>query len=69
MRGFKLHNEYAAKLPHRIYEGIPKAVFAAIAVSLATGGGERLDEAQALILNEWQRLFENGIVPQKPMNS
>jgi len=58
-------NEYAQQLGSR-YERIPKAVLAAIAVSVLTGGGDYLEEAEPRLLNEWRVLFENGIVPQAP---
>ena len=59
------HNEYADTIG-RLFEETPKAVFAAIAVSALTGGGERLAQARAVILSEWRLLWQNGIVPQKP---
>jgi hypothetical protein len=59
------HNEYNLLLGS-LYEKIPKAVFAAIAVSVITQGGDYLDEASALILDEWKVLYQNGIVPQCP---
>lgn len=59
-------NEYADALDRGVFDAIPKSVFAAIAVSLATTGGERLDEATALIVQEWKILHENKIVPQAP---
>jgi hypothetical protein len=65
-RGIKLWNEYLGVLTNGFYQNTPKAVFAAIAVSLATSGGDRLEEAQAEILKEWKTLFEAGIVPQDP---
>lgn len=64
-RGIKLSNTYADAVKD-IYEDCPKAVFAAIAVSLATCGGDHLDSAEQLVIEEWQILYDNGIVPQKP---
>ncbi len=64
MKGFKTTNEYAQQLEN--YDAIPKAVLAAIAVSALTCGGDYLDEATRRINNEWQVLFDAGIVPQKP---
>ncbi len=58
-------NEYAAQLG-RLYDRTPKAVLAAIAVSMLTDGGDALDEAQERLLNEWSILHECGIVPQRP---
>lgn len=71
----KIMNEYAQALEADLYERIPKAVLAAIAVSLAvrlggmTGYGEDpptapFVAARGLILEEWEALHENGIVPQ-----
>ena len=66
----KKTNAYAALLDPKVYESIPKAVFAALAVSFATHGDpwnpENGGTAQELILNEWQILHENDIVPQRP---
>ena len=58
-------NEYARTV--RSYDDIPKAVWAAIAISALTTGGERLAEAETLILEEWAILHANGIIPQKPL--
>lgn len=60
----KLSNEYADVLPREVYENTPKAVWAAIAISFATCGGDRLDEATQAVLREWGILKGNGIVPQ-----
>jgi hypothetical protein len=62
----KTGNEYARVIDRALYEAVPKAVFAAIAVSLATVGGDYLATANDAILAEWLTLHENGIVPQKP---
>jgi len=61
----KLQNEYAS-VARDIYEDTPKAVFAAIAVSYATVGGEliRLGDTAARLVTEWDVLHRNGIVPQ-----
>ena len=64
-RGGKVMNPYAKELD-AIYQQIPKAVLAAIAVSFATCGGDRLEEAENNILKEWRILHDNGIVPQPP---
>lgn len=64
MKGFKTSNEYARQIDN--FADIPKTVLAAIAVSLATCGGDRLDEATKLINEEWETLYQAGIVPQKP---
>lgn len=60
----KLDNEYIRILPPEVYADIPKAVWAAIAISLATCGGDRLDDATRAIVHEWGILSLNGIVPQ-----
>jgi hypothetical protein len=66
MRGVKLSNEYA-KLLGPLYTGMPKAVIAAIAVSFANRINEGVfDGVECLIADEWQALYENGIVPQRP---
>jgi hypothetical protein len=57
-------NQYALSIPD--YSRIPKAVFAAIALSFA----ERLsDESLAVntLFLEWQCLHSNGIIPQVPV--
>lgn len=64
MPGFKRLNEYAQQVAN--YDEIPKAVFAAIAVSALTCGGDHLEQADELINEEWKTLYEAGIVPQKP---
>lgn len=67
MRGVtKLSNGYADTLDDRFYTMVPKAVFAGMAVSLASCGGDRLDEAETVLRREWWALYRNGIVPQKP---
>jgi hypothetical protein len=60
----KLSNGYADTIPSSVYESMPKTVLAAIAVSLATCGGDRLDDATRAIIHEWSVLHQNGIVPQ-----
>jgi hypothetical protein len=64
----KTSNEYVRILDHRMYETTPKAVFAAIAISYATliSGDENLGRSQQAIINEWQALYNAGIIPQKP---
>ena len=67
MPGIKITNGYADCLGE-LYAKTPKAVFAAVAVSTLTMGGDYLDEAKERLLNEWRILHENGIVPQKPIS-
>jgi hypothetical protein len=62
----KLHNEYAAEVGGDVFEKCPKAVFAAIAVSALTLGGDYLEETRQRVIAEWWALHDNGIVPQKP---
>jgi hypothetical protein len=61
----KLQNEYA-RLLGNLFADTPKAVFAAIAVSYATGGGDWLDKASENVLREWWVLYDNQIIPQRP---
>lgn len=61
----KSKNSYALTLGD-LYARTPKAVFAAIAVSALTSGGDCISEARARLLEEWKILYDNGIVPQKP---
>ena len=66
-RGVKLSNEYILQYG-KLYASTPKAVFAAVALSLAFIDVEEqgFDLACARVMNEWRALYENGIVPQKP---
>lgn len=49
-----------------LFESCPKTVFAAIAVSALTCGGDYLEHARERVIAEWWTLFDNGIVPQRP---
>jgi len=61
----KISNEYAQTLRGEgLYDAIPKAVLAAIAISYATGGGDWIEHAKERIVTEWNTLHENGIIPQ-----
>lgn len=66
MRGVKHSNEYAQLL--RWYSDIPKAVLAAICVSLVARCGSELQPTavERAVLDEWLVLHQNGIVPQAP---
>ena len=68
MQGFKKLNEYALALDGQLYADCPKAVLAAIAVSLLTCGGDTLNDGQvsALLAQEWDALYANGVVSQRP---
>lgn len=61
----KTTNEYADLLGP-LYAAIPKAVFAAIAISALTTGGNYLENASEEIVREWLTLHRAGIVPQAP---
>ena len=63
----KTHNEYASAIV--AYSRMPKAVFAAIAYSFASriiADGDSPTMIEEAILNEWQVLHDNGIIPQPP---
>lgn len=57
-----ISNEYARTVSF----DAPKEVWKAIATSLATCGGDRLDEGSGRLAWEWQCLHQAGIVPQRP---
>ena len=61
----KLRNDHMSELG-TLYAATPKAVFAAIAVSYATCGGDYIERARENVLLEWWFLHENGIIPQRP---
>lgn len=64
---FKTENAYQKVLSRKLYERMPKAVLAAIAVSYASRQtNEDFSLVEAEILKEWSILNANGIVPQKP---
>jgi len=68
MRGMKIGNEYAGAAFGNAYATVPKAVFAALAFSLAmrlTCDAEHA--ARELLAEEWATLHRCGIVPQKPI--
>ncbi len=66
MPGFKISNEYAEALGD-LYEKTPKAVFAAMAVSFFTTGGDHMEDLIDRFHDEWVALYNSGIVPQKPL--
>lgn len=66
--GLKTTNEYAQEL-YGIYDDIPKAVLAAIAVSFASCGGSDMEGVKHRIADEWCILHQNGVVPQAPAKS
>lgn len=59
-------NHYACAIPEPLYVQCPKAVFAAIAISALTCGGDWIERADERVRGEWWNLYDNGIVPQKP---
>lgn len=61
----KISNEYA-RCFGRLYAKIPKAVFAAVAYSFTSSGGDDHDHGIQRFIEEWRILHENGIVTQKP---
>lgn len=69
MAGLKKYNEYSEMITDGLYDKTPKAVFAAIVVSEYIN---RLNlepaELNQAILVEWQTLYQNGIIPQRPPN-
>jgi hypothetical protein len=66
-RGMKISNEYAQVLKPR-YGGAPKAVIAAVAVSLLLKEHDgKWSEVYDAFVKEWAILYQNGIVPQKPL--
>lgn len=62
----KTSNAYADSISYELFSAIPKSVFAAIAISALTCGGDQLDEATTKLIEEWNILHQNGIVPQAP---
>jgi len=66
---FKKENEYQKAISRELYEKTPKAVFAALCVSLFTNWANYpFEEIDKAIKEEWDVLNKNGIVPQKPIN-
>lgn len=60
----KLSNAYVQELDPSVYDAVPKAVLAAVAISALTGGGDHLDHATQRIVTEWHTLHQAGVVPQ-----
>lgn len=59
-------NPYIEALDKGVFDKIPKSVWAAIAISALTAGGDRLPESTDEVIHEWWMLYYNRIVPQKP---
>lgn len=66
---FKQSNEYARLVDN--YDKIPKAVFAAIAVSALNIAfcEDDLSKINEVLINEWNALYNSGIIPQKPIKT
>jgi len=63
---FKVSNPYAQLIAG--YSDTPKAVFAAVAFSLAMRLSEDDPRAAVKLLSaEWETLHRSGIVPQRPV--
>jgi len=62
----KVQNDYALAVGGALFEEIPKAVWAAIAVSALSCGGDQIEEAAQRVAQEWKIWHEAGIVPQAP---
>jgi hypothetical protein len=62
--GGNLSNAYVDACP--MLGKTPKAVIAAVVVSLLSNGGDELAHVSTRFLREWRILHENHIVPQKP---
>lgn len=69
LSGPKKRNAYVHAVVN--YDDTPKAVWAAIAFSLALrlAGNDSNNDANLLIAAEWDALYQNQIVPQKPRGS
>jgi hypothetical protein len=67
----KKSNEYAQLIDPRVFEKVPKTVLAAIAVSLqaklGVDGDWNAESVTKALRKEWTTLYQNGIVPQKPL--
>lgn len=62
---FKTTNEYQSSIQN--YDIIPKAVFAGLVVSyLVNNQGIEFNNIDNAIREEWEMLYKNGIIPQKP---
>jgi len=69
----KIPNEYSQMLVNlKLLDSAPKAVWAAVALSLAArlsgenDEGESWEGAIVILKKEWDALHQNQIVPQKP---
>jgi hypothetical protein len=64
----KIGNEYQEIISNNLYGRMPKAVITAIAVSHLVNAQNILssEEINKAIVEEWEVLHKNGIVPQSP---
>lgn len=65
MRG-NTKNQYQRLIGETLYAKTPKAVLGAIVASVYSDGGDNPEDVPRLLLEEWQILYDEGIVPQKP---
>lgn len=64
-RGGKVENEYQKTISRKLYADTPKAVLAALVVSLLTKhSGTAFEDVDARLIAEWDTLHVNGIIPQ-----
>jgi hypothetical protein len=61
----KTTNNYALSLTGDFFEKCPKAVFAALAISLLRMDNATWEERTEELRKEWEILHDNGIVNQK----
>lgn len=66
--GLKWHPDYMSTEQHRWFESCPKATLFVIAhyLALAIDESQGFDRAFNRMREEWECLYGNGIVPQKP---
>lgn len=63
-------NQYVNALPVGVFDRTPKAVWAAIAISFALCDNDgEFDRTLTAILDEWEALYLNHIVSQKPIQA
>lgn len=62
----KTGNEYTDMISPDFFDKCPKAVLAAIAVSYFYNAGSDESGITEALRVEWQLLYNQGIVPQKP---
>ncbi len=61
-------NEYADLIDSSLYRDMPKTVLAAIAVSFIIRlEGQVIEDIDGYLHDEWKALYQNGIVPQRPI--